>query len=779
MDQSHSVRSLAAALAILMISFHPRSGIAQPQAAATQASGPLRVHPTNPRYFTDGSGKAIFLAGSHVWENLQDRGTTWPPPAFDYSAYLDFLQSRNHNFMRLWSWEQARWAPWTTGDDYSTPLPFARTGPGNALDGGLKFDLGQFNQAYFDRLRARVIAARDRGIYVSIMLFQGWSIDNIGKGPGNPWPGHPFNAANNVNGINGDLNGNGQGEECHTLGSTAVTAKQEAYVQKVVDTVNDLDNVLYEIANEDVFPDAADWQYHMIDFIHGYESGKSKQHPVWMTGTWPSSNGYLFGRRAEAVAPGAYTGDSSDPTGYKDDPPSNDGGKIIIADTDHIWGEGGDRVWVWKSFTRGLHTAFMDGGIETFPASNDWLESARWAMGQARSYADRMDLASMTPRGDLTSTGFALAHPGVEYLVYQSGSGGFSVTLPGGAYAVEWFDPSSGTASPGADVAGGGSVPFTPPFGGDAVLYLKFSVAPFPGIPDVIVTSFSYSNGTFSCAVKNQGAAATPGGVVIGVAYLVDGVQVTWGIANGPLASGASVSIGTDGGSYVIPNGTSMITAFVDDVNRFAESDETNNTLVQTLTVGGPPGVDLSGMYALINVNSGMALNVYGAATTDGASIVQWPYAGEANSQWQVTASSSGGYVLLNVNSGLALDVYGASQTAGGSVVQWTLHGGANQEWQILPVGDGSFYLLNVNSGQALNVSGASTVAGAEIVQWPYGGEANSRWILQAIAGGGGGGAFSSSSLNSARASSGKSGGACGLLGLEGLPPLGWAWWLR
>src|SRR5438034_3619253 len=86
------------------------------------ATGPLRVHPTNPRYFTDGSGRAIYLTGSHVWENFQDRGTTWPPPAFDTTAYLDFLQSRNHNFIRLWNWEQARWAPWTTGDDYSTPL---------------------------------------------------------------------------------------------------------------------------------------------------------------------------------------------------------------------------------------------------------------------------------------------------------------------------------------------------------------------------------------------------------------------------------------------------------------------------------------------------------------------------------------------------------------------------------------------------------------------------------------------------------------------------------
>ena len=43
---------------------------------AAPASGPLRVHPTNTRYFTDGtkysdgSLKAVYLTGSHTWGNL-------------------------------------------------------------------------------------------------------------------------------------------------------------------------------------------------------------------------------------------------------------------------------------------------------------------------------------------------------------------------------------------------------------------------------------------------------------------------------------------------------------------------------------------------------------------------------------------------------------------------------------------------------------------------------------------------------------------------------------
>jgi hypothetical protein len=35
-------------------------------------NGPLRVHPANPRYFTDDTGRAIYLTGSHTWANFQE-----------------------------------------------------------------------------------------------------------------------------------------------------------------------------------------------------------------------------------------------------------------------------------------------------------------------------------------------------------------------------------------------------------------------------------------------------------------------------------------------------------------------------------------------------------------------------------------------------------------------------------------------------------------------------------------------------------------------------------
>ncbi len=42
-------------------------------ADASAFEGPLRVCPDNPRYFTDDSGRAIYLTGSHTWATLQER----------------------------------------------------------------------------------------------------------------------------------------------------------------------------------------------------------------------------------------------------------------------------------------------------------------------------------------------------------------------------------------------------------------------------------------------------------------------------------------------------------------------------------------------------------------------------------------------------------------------------------------------------------------------------------------------------------------------------------
>ncbi len=478
-----------------------------------EATGPLRPSVSNPRYFTDGSDKPIYLTGSHTWENFQDMRTVDSPTKFDYATFLNLMETHGHNFMRMWVWEQAKWVPWSTKDIDMDPLPYVREGPDLALDNRPKFNLDRFNQGYFDRLRARVIEAGEHGIYVSIMLFNGWSIEKKGLS-GNPWKGHPFNKSNNINGIDGDIDGDDEGNELYTLSedprSVAALVKQEVYIKKVIDTVNDLDNVLYEVANEARLS-SIPWQYRIANMVKSYEATKPHQHPIGITGLHgggrPVSNATLFDSQAQWISP-----NNSEPL-YMDNPPLNDGDKAIIVDTDHLWGYGGDHTWVWKSFMRGLNPIFMDPW-EPLPTSTNpnnhpslpaW-EPLRTAMGDTRRYAEKIDLAAMEPRGDLTTTGYCLANPAKEYLIYlptnedsgERGSDRFHLRrsmswlrqLMGGnqtvgvdlsesskTFRVEWFNPRTSETFSGGVRKGGSRQSFTAPFSADAVLYLTDDVS--------------------------------------------------------------------------------------------------------------------------------------------------------------------------------------------------------------------------------------------------------------------------------------------------------------
>jgi hypothetical protein len=438
----------------------------------------LRVHPTNPRYFTDDGQRAVYLTGSHTWDNLQDMGDTDPPPAFDFIAYLDFLARHDHNFIRLWRWELLGWDTKANNEKtakrlVAAPHPWARTGPGQALDGKPRFDLERFNDAYFQRLQARVRAARDRGIYVSVMLFEGWGLQHVADA----WKAHPFHPENNVNGLDGDADHDGRGLEVHTLQLPRVTRLQEAYVRQVIDTVNEFDNVLYEIANESGAYSTG-WQAHFIRFIHDYEQGKPRRHPAGMTFQYArdakqrGANTNLFGSPADWISPNPDAGEFN----YRTNPPPADGRKVILTDTDHLWGIGGDVAWVWKSYLRGLNPLFMDPYRQVVlqEGSDPKWDPVRRAMGASRRLAARVNLAAMTPRGDLASSGYCLANPVKEYLVYLPKGGEVTVDVSAatGPLRVEWIHPIEGTTTPGGTVAGGTKRVLAAPYPGEAVLHV-------------------------------------------------------------------------------------------------------------------------------------------------------------------------------------------------------------------------------------------------------------------------------------------------------------------
>ena len=93
-------------------------------------NGTLRKNPFNPRYFTDNSGKAIYLTGSHTWAVMQDIWAEGEDRTyFNYDEYLDFMEEHNHNFLRFWQVAlQSSGGTWTDDRINFDPLPYARTG---------------------------------------------------------------------------------------------------------------------------------------------------------------------------------------------------------------------------------------------------------------------------------------------------------------------------------------------------------------------------------------------------------------------------------------------------------------------------------------------------------------------------------------------------------------------------------------------------------------------------------------------------------------------------
>jgi hypothetical protein len=469
-----------------------------------EVKSPLKRSSANARYFVDHNGQAILLAGDHTWYTLQDSGVNSPPPAFNYDRFLTFLQANRINFFRMFVWEQSKWSEGRAGDYFYSPLPYERTGPDSALDGKPKFDLTRWNQCYFDRVRQRVSEAARLGIYVSVQLFQGFSVQRKPfMETNNPWPGHPYHQANNVNGIDGDQNRNGEGEETETLQIPAITNLQEAYVAKIVDSVNDLNNVLYEICNE-AHSSSFEWQEHFVRFIHKYELSKPKQHPVGMTVSWPG------GQTADLLRSSADWISPNSEGGSYDSPPAVSSDKVMLNDTDHLCYPCGDRQWMWKSITRGYNVAFMDpydctaewspsGRLGCHPNNPIWV-SLRLNLGYAQHYAQRMNLIKMLPRPELASSGYCLANPTshtAEYLVYLPSGRTIAgllnrfgvrsstdvhlrwdrnvtvdLTATEGDLTVEWFNPRDGTTHLEGTTRGGGHSSFSSPFDSDSVLYL-------------------------------------------------------------------------------------------------------------------------------------------------------------------------------------------------------------------------------------------------------------------------------------------------------------------
>jgi len=197
---------------------------------------PISLHPDNPHYFLfRGKPFLVVSSGEHYGAVLN--------PDLNYMKYLNTLQKDGMNYTRIFSGTYFERAG-SFGIEKNTLapvpgralIPWKRSSEPGAICGGNKFDLDQWDDNYFIRLRSFVSEASQRGIIVEVTLFS--SIYGY-------WDIQPWNPKNNIN-IREELTK----KDVQTLNNGPVLKYQESFVRKVVRELNEFDNIIYEIQNE-------------------------------------------------------------------------------------------------------------------------------------------------------------------------------------------------------------------------------------------------------------------------------------------------------------------------------------------------------------------------------------------------------------------------------------------------------------------------------------------------------------------------------------------------
>lgn len=240
-------------------------------AAAVATPAPLALHPENPRYFLFRGKPTVLVTSAEHYGAVLNLD-------FDYVRYLDALAQDGLNLTRTFSGAY-REAPGSFGitDNTLAPLagrfvaPWARSTTPGESDGGTKFDLARWDEAYFRRLEGFVAEAAKRGIVVEVNLFCPFYEESM-------WAASPMNARNNVNGV-----GAVPREELYTLKHPDLTRVQEEMTRKIVRALNRFDNVYFEVANEPYFGGVTiEWQHHVAKVIAETEAALPNRHLVSM-----------------------------------------------------------------------------------------------------------------------------------------------------------------------------------------------------------------------------------------------------------------------------------------------------------------------------------------------------------------------------------------------------------------------------------------------------------------------------------------------------------------
>jgi hypothetical protein len=434
--------------------------------AAASASGPIAQHPTNPRIFAYKGKPTVLVTSAEHYGGVLNLG-------MDARRYLAALKVDGLNYTRVFSGAYCE-SPADFGIRHNTLAPeagklicpWARSTTDGYANGGSKFDLTRWDQAYFARLHAFVGEARKQGIIVEMALFCPFYGDTM-------WNLSPMKAANNVNGV-----GTCGREEVYALKEEALTRVQEALTRKLTREMNRHDNLFFEICNEPYFGGVTlEWQRRISAAIADEESRLPKKHLIAQNiangsarVTDPDANvrvlNFHYTSPPVAVAENAdlkriVTCDETGFQGTADEPYRRQGWAFMLS--------GGG---MYNNLDYSFTVAHPDGTATVEdPTPGGGGPGFRKQMATLLRFMNALDLAAVAPDGswlkpvDAAAQAYALARPGAQYAAYVCGGngGGLTVTLPEGKYRVRWTQPLTGVVTDRACTSTGAALQITPP----------------------------------------------------------------------------------------------------------------------------------------------------------------------------------------------------------------------------------------------------------------------------------------------------------------------------
>ena len=412
------------------------------------AGEPVSLHPSNPHYLLF-RGKPTVLISSTEHYGAVLNGE------FDAVPYLDELASCGLNLTRAFSGTYREVAgSFNIAKNTLAPKPQTFIGPWprsstpGAADGGNKFDLARWNDAYFVRLKQFVAEAGKRGIVVEFVLFCPFYEENL-------WEVNPMNARNNVNGLRAIKR-----TEAYALKDRDIQERQEAFVRKAVAELNSFDNVYFEICNEPYFGGVTlEWQARIASIIVETERALPHKHLIAQNianlkarverpDPAVSIFNFHYATPPETVAMNFALNKvlADDETGFRgvhDLPYRIEAWDFILAGgaifdhldysftTDHEDGTAKVLDPTPGGGGRAIRRQFQI--LKQFIEGFDFLKMA----------PDRKVIARVTPRETSVR---ALSSTGREYAVYGHGGKQFTLALelPAGQYEAKWLNPLTG-----------------------------------------------------------------------------------------------------------------------------------------------------------------------------------------------------------------------------------------------------------------------------------------------------------------------------------------------